>query len=72
MKDEPYYEYQDSNYCYPGTAVLRNKFDIRDSDALASVEGSITMIKMMDLDIHPVEGKFDSGHYSSNQVWCLN
>ena len=38
MKDEPYYEYLDSNYCYPGTDVLHNKFDIRDSDALASVE----------------------------------
>ena len=42
MKDQEYdYFYddeQDAKYCYPGTNVLKNKLDIRDSDTLHEAE----------------------------------
>ena len=62
MRDEPYYDFEDPTYCYPGTDVLRNKLGIHDSDELSSAEAGITLLRIMDLARNPVAGKFDSDH----------
>lgn len=49
MRDEPYYDFEDPTYCYPGTDVLRNKLGIHDSDELSSAEAGITLLRIMDL-----------------------
>jgi len=71
MKDEPYMSIR-----IRIIAILIPMFSATSltyvTPMLSHLLKAVTMIKMMDLDIHPVEGKFDSGHYSSNQVWCLN
>ena len=51
-----------SVYCYAGTAVLRNRFGIRDADELRQVEADITAIRQMDLLNHPIRGRFTSHH----------
>ena len=43
-----YYEYRDDGdikYCYPGTQVLINKFDIREGQQLNTVEREISIVK---------------------------
>lgn len=46
MSDKYYYEYEtDSDYCYPGTYVLKNKLNITDESELRSVERSITSLR---------------------------
>ena len=62
MNDEPYYDFEDPTYCYPGTNVLRNKLGIRDAEALSSAETGITLLRIMDLARNPVVGRFDSEH----------
>lgn len=62
MSDEPYYDFEDPTYCYPGTNVLRNKLNIHDADSLAIAETSISMAQMIYLNLNPVEGVFDSNH----------
>ena len=46
--DKYYYEYKDDGdvkYCYPGSQILINKFDIRDGKELAKVEREISIVK---------------------------
>lgn len=43
-----YYEYKDDGdvkYCYPGTQVLVNKFDIHNGQQLSKVEREISIVK---------------------------
>lgn len=50
MSDKYYYEYDiDSDYCYPGTYVLKNKLNITDEDELKSAERSITSLRTAQL-----------------------
>lgn len=49
-------------YVYPGTNVLRNLRDIRDSEQLSKVEGIATARRLADFGRNPSPGKFDTHH----------
>jgi len=51
-----------SKYCYPGTDVLINKFNIRDAKHLLSIEKTITSTKIGELRNKPIKGQFDIDH----------
>lgn len=46
-------------YCYPGTDVLRNKFDLRDPAKLADAERRIGYSKVLE---EPPKGRFGRAH----------
>jgi cell filamentation protein len=52
-----------SDNCYPGTAVLVNKFDIRDESGLNEIETAIVSSKLVKLEEQPISGAFDFEHY---------
>jgi cell filamentation protein len=49
-------------YVYPGTEVLRNKFNIRDAVELSEREANITAVAAAELAARPVHGDFDLPH----------
>jgi cell filamentation protein len=49
-------------YTYPGTDVLRNIPDIRDSHRLAAFEANATTARLAEFDAAPLNGRFDVGH----------
>ena len=52
-------------YCYPDSSVLRNKFDIRDTQLLADVESLYSQQRLVELYTdHPVAGRFGLTHLS--------
>ena len=51
--------------CYPGTAVLINKFDIRDEATLGEVEGTLTAAKSAQWLNAPEKDTFDFEHYKA-------
>ena len=53
---------EDPAYCYPGTDVLRNKLGIHDAGLLSSAEAGFTLLRMVELDLDPVEGRFGIDH----------
>lgn len=55
----------DTVYCYPGTDVLRNKLDIRDSKVLHDAERDITARRLLQLYDSPIRGSFDYSHLKS-------
>jgi cell filamentation protein len=59
------YQKHDDFYCYPESDILINKFDIRDKEALNTVERQITSLKIAQLEANPVEGDFDLKHIKS-------
>ena len=64
--DKYYYEYQmDSDYCYPGTFILKNKLNITDENELKSAERSITSLRTAQLIQNPIEGKLDFNYLKS-------
>ena len=52
----------DDVYCFPGTAVLKNKAGITDQVLLDEYEGDFTAIRLLELTQSPVEGSFDLAH----------
>ena len=52
----------DTIYCYPGTNVLINHFNIRDIDVLEIVERDITSMAIALLTNSPVKGNFTLKH----------
>ncbi len=59
-----YYEYKDDGdikYCYPGTQVLVNKFNIHNGQQLSMVEREISIIKAAVL-VDDITGNFDLAH----------
>ena len=46
-------------YCYPGTDILKNKFGIKDDNALATAEREITSLKILKLYNMPIAEKFN-------------
>lgn len=63
--DKYYYEYRDDGdikYCYPGTKVLVNKFDIRNGQQLSMVERNFDWEGCCFDDI---TGGFDFAHLKS-------
>ena len=51
-----------SFYCYEGTFVLKNNFNILDEKTLENVEMDITMMRLAELEFEPINGKFDLIH----------
>ena len=52
-------------YCYPDSSVLRNKFDIRDTQLLADVESLYKQQRLAELYTdHPVAERFELTHLS--------
>ena len=49
-------------YCYPGSTVLRNLFDLRDQNELSKVEAKVTVLRLDQLRQRPLTGKFDLDH----------
>jgi hypothetical protein len=67
--DEYEYGYDKRNdfYCYPGTDVLINKFNIRNLEALSTAERQITALKIARLEETPVSGNFDLNHFRTQK-----
>lgn len=51
--------------CYPGTAVLVNKFDIRDESKLNEVETVLVSARNAEWTACPAADSFDFAHYKS-------
>ena len=49
-------------YVYPGTDVLRNKFNIRDADRLRVAEANVTGPKIAELGSRRLAGTYDLAH----------
>lgn len=49
-------------FVYPGTNILKNKFDIRDPDRLEYYEGAFTAWRLAQLDEQPLAGAHDLKH----------
>ena len=56
------YSVYGSKYCYPGTNVLRNRFNIRDAGQLRKLDADISSIKQLHLIKEPVKGRFTVNH----------
>lgn len=55
---------KNSIYCYPGTNVLKNKLDIRDSNKLLEKEKQIVLIKSYILRQSKTQYTFDKKHFT--------
>ncbi len=51
-----------SRYCYKGTDVLRNKFNIMDDELLREAESLFTAQRLFELQLDPVKGDFSLEH----------
>lgn len=51
--------------CYPGTSVLKNKFDIRDEAILNEVEARITSARAAAWEAEPINNDFGFEHYKA-------
>lgn len=52
----------DKEYCYENTDVLINKLGIRDNEQLHAAERKLASIKISDISVEPVTGKFNLKH----------
>lgn len=52
----------DNIYCYPESDVLVNKLNIKDRDELFEAEKQLTFVRLQELQLNPIEGKFDFDH----------
>lgn len=52
----------DNTYCYPGTDILKNKFNIKDQSLLDAKERLSTGFRLAQLELKPIEGNFDLNH----------
>lgn len=51
--------------CYDGTTCLINKLGITDEKQLSEIEADITFAKASELEVNPLDDKFDIEHYKS-------
>ena len=58
-----FYEPRNSIYCYPGSEVLVNKFDVRVAEELFRIENDITVYKLYLLREKGITGDFDVNHF---------
>ena len=56
------YSVYGSKYCYTGTTVLRNRFNIRNAEQLRKLDADISSIKQLHLIKEPVKGRFTVNH----------
>lgn len=52
----------DDKYCYKGTDVLINKFNIRDQEQLDKFERELTRFNLVKIEADPVKGEFNIKH----------
>ncbi len=57
------YEARNSIYCYKGTNILKNYFDIHDQDMLEEIERKLVIVKLYDLRQNGKIGSFDINHF---------
>lgn len=57
--------FRQSSYCYPGTHLLINKFDILDQRDLLAVERRVSGARHMQLLENPIDGNFNLKHLQS-------
>ena len=65
-------------YCYPGTTILRNKFDIQDERELKATEARVAALALFVLEDEPLQGPMDEGRlrathgaiFSDIYVWA--
>ena len=62
MQQNQYDYEEDGTYCYPGTDVLKNKLNIHDREILSDAERSISLVRMIELEEHPIKGNYDLDH----------
>ena len=62
MQQNQYDYEEDGTYCYPGTDVLKNKLNIHDKEILSDAERSISLVRMIELEEHPIRGNYDLDH----------
>jgi cell filamentation protein len=48
-------------YCYPGTTILRNKFDIQDERELKATEARVAALALFVLEEEPLQGPMNEG-----------
>jgi Protein involved in cell division len=63
MQEYKYYYEGASFYCYPDSAILINKYDIKNEDLLNRAERKLTELKAVELVNNPVKGNFDFKHF---------
>lgn len=56
------YSVAGSMYCYPGTKVLRNRFNIRNGAELRKLDADISLIRQKSLLSEPILGRFTVNH----------
>ena len=52
-----------SIYCYKGTEVYKNKFNIRDADMLSHLESDLTSNRLLELSENPIKGRYGTAHF---------
>lgn len=52
-------------YLYPGTNVLRNRRNLRNTQVLDEFEASATQRRLVELAVKPTFGTFDSSHFQA-------
>lgn len=57
------YEVRNSIYCYKGTNVLINKFDVKEATQLVNIERPLVLAKLYDLRQNNNIGDFDIEHF---------
>ena len=57
-----FYEARNSIYCYPGSSVLVNKFNIKNYNKLMEIETDIVVYKSFELRQEGITGNFDILH----------
>jgi cell filamentation protein len=57
-----HYHLDSDTYCYTGSRVLINNFNIRDQETLTIAERQITALKIAELERKPIKGNFDLHH----------
>ena len=55
-------DFADHLYCYDGTEILINKFDLKDIGSLKRIERTLTAARLIQLSKKPVSGSFDAAH----------
>lgn len=60
-----------SKYCYSGTDVLINKFNVRDQDQLDVYETAYTHKRISELGIKPLYGKFNLSHLTKIHTYIF-
>lgn len=52
----------DTKYCWQGSNVLKNRQGIKTKENLESAEKHFTAMRMLELQLHPIDGRFDFNH----------